>query len=147
MEQLQYLSKQIIFNSTPSTIKGKIKKIKLVTNKIANDHKKEIILLEYSFVSDEGLLSINQNSLNHDYFTDIITFDYGYLNFIEGDIYISIDRVKENAKELNNTILDELLRVIFHGMLHLVGYKDKSRKESNEMRKVENNYLDFYYTL
>ena len=147
MEQLQYLSNQIILNNSPSILKGKIKKVKLIANKIAKDHKKEIILLEYNFVSDEDLLAINQSALNHDYYTDIITFDYSSLNLIEGDIYISYDRVKENAKELNKTILDEILRVIFHGMLHLVGYKDKSKKESNEMREVENKYLDFYYTL
>ena len=147
MAQLQFLSNQIVIYKYPSNLKGKIKKTKNIINQIAKKHKKEIVLIEINFISDEELLEINRNSLNHDYYTDIITFDYGNKNFIESDIYISIDRVKDNAKTLNKTIEEELLRVIFHGILHLVGFKDKTKSESIKMINAENLYIDAFYKI
>jgi len=93
------------------------------------------------FCSDEYILSINNQYLKHDYYTDIITFDYCEENIISGDLIISIDRVKENAHDGDELFIDELHRVIIHGILHLLGYKDKSKTESKEMREKENFYL------
>lgn len=102
--------------------------------------------LEVIFCSDKTLLGINREFLQHDYYTDIITFnlreDAG--KPIEGEIYISVDRVRENAQVLNETQRVELHRVIFHGLLHLCGYKDKTDKEIRLMRKMESFYLKQY---
>jgi len=97
--------------------------------------------ITYVFCSDEYLHNINLTYLNHDTFTDIITFDYTEKNIINSDIFISIDRVKDNAKKYNNTFENELHRVIIHGVLHLLGYKDKSSEETKEMRAKEDFYL------
>lgn len=92
------------------------------------------------FCSDKYLLEMNKQYLDHDYYTDIITFDY-YTEDISGDLFISIDRVKENS-EINNVSFDnELKRVVAHGILHLLGYGDKSEEESKLMRKKENEAL------
>lgn len=97
--------------------------------------------LNYIFCSDEYLLKLNQQYLDHNTYTDIITFDYSIGKVLSGDIFISIDRVKENALKFRKTFENELLRVIVHGILHLIGYKDKTDEESNEMRIQEDHYL------
>ena len=93
------------------------------------------------FCSDEYLLEMNKEYLNHDYYTDIITFDYVEGETISGDLFISLDRVRENAKKFEISFLRELYRVVFHGTLHLVGYNDKSEEEQRIMRQKENYYL------
>ena len=101
--------------------------------------------LQYIFCSDEYLLEINKQHLNHNYYTDIITFDLSETpDAVTGEIYISIDRVKENAKTYKVPFKQELLRVIFHGALHLCGYKDKTEKDQALMRKAEDKYLQYY---
>jgi probable rRNA maturation factor len=101
--------------------------------------------LQYIFCSDDRLLEINKQFLNHDYYTDIITFNLSGANQpINAEIYISVDRVRENAREFNSSIQMELHRVIFHGALHLCGYKDKTGKDQLEMRKMEDKYLRLY---
>ena len=99
--------------------------------------------INYIFCSDEYLLTINQDFLKHNYFTDIITFDLSVhrKEAIIGEIYISIDRVKENAIDHSVTFQQELLRVLFHGALHLCGYKDKKKSEITLMREKEDHYL------
>jgi rRNA maturation RNase YbeY len=98
--------------------------------------------LNFIFCSDEYLLSINLQYLNHRTYTDIITFDTSeHERKIEGDIFISIERVKENALNLNISFQDELHRVIMHGVLHLLGYSDKTTTQTKEMRKKEDAYL------
>lgn len=99
--------------------------------------------LNFIFCSDEYLLSINKEHLDHDTFTDIITFNYVEANLISGDIFISIDRVKENANKFSVPFLHELHRVIIHGVLHLIGYDDKNAVDAQEIRLKE----DFYLTL
>jgi rRNA maturation RNase YbeY len=94
------------------------------------------------FCNDEYLLKINQEHLTHDYYTDIITFDYSENTLISGDLFISKDRVEENAEEYKVSFENELNRVIIHGILHLIGYNDKSESEIKEMRTKENYYLD-----
>lgn len=93
------------------------------------------------FTSDEYLLNLNRESLNHDYYTDIITFDYCENKTINGDLFISVDRVKDNAKQFEETFERELSRVIIHGVMHLCGYKDKSDEDIALMREKENFYL------
>ena len=102
--------------------------------------------LNYIFCSDEYLLQINKNHLKHNFYTDIITFNLSQTPAeMIGEIYISIDRVKDNATLLDVTIKEELHRVIFHGVLHLCGYKDKSPKHKKEMRAAEDRYLKLYF--
>lgn len=96
------------------------------------------------FCSDDYLLSINQNYLNHDYYTDIITFNYNSKKIISGDIFISVDTVKLNSVEFNSTEQDEFLRVIIHGILHLLGFNDQNEIETQQMRIKENEALDIF---
>ena len=103
--------------------------------------KKEMGDITLIFCSDEYLLNVNQQYLNHDYYTDIITFDYSEDNCISGDLSISIDRVKDNADINKVDFINELNRVIVHGVLHLCGYKDKSVEEEKQMRSKENEML------
>jgi probable rRNA maturation factor len=104
---------------------------------------KKINTISFNLCSDEYILQLNNEALQHDYYTDIITFELNEKNEpIEGDIYISIDRVKDNAKTLNIQFITELQRVLIHGVLHLCGYKDKSTKEEKQMREKENYYLN-----
>lgn len=97
--------------------------------------------IQFIFCSDDYLLQLNQQYLHHDTLTDIITFDYREEKKISGDIFISIDRVKENAEKFNVPFKDELHRVMIHGVLHLCGYKDKDKKRKQIMREKENFYL------
>jgi rRNA maturation RNase YbeY len=94
------------------------------------------------FVSDSYLFEMNQKYLNHDYYTDIITFDYCEMNIVSGDLFISVDRVQENAESFDVDFLTELQRVMIHGVLHLCGYKDKTDEEERLMRELENKYLN-----
>lgn len=103
--------------------------------------------LNYIFCSDQFLLNLNQKFLSHNTLTDIITFDYSEKSGISGEIYISIERVKENAKKFNSTVEEEILRVMIHGVLHLLGYKDKRPKEIATMRKKEEAYLSLWKTM
>lgn len=98
--------------------------------------------INYIFTSDEYLLSINKEYLSHNYFTDIITFNYCEENVINGDIYISVDTIKNNSARFDVTFLEELHRVMIHGVLHLVGFNDHTDEEKKVMREKENYYLD-----
>ena len=108
---------------------------------IIDNEKKITGQINYTFVSDEALLKMNMEFLNHNTYTDIITFDYCENKKINGDIFISIDRVKENATKFKVPFEDELHRVIIHGVLHLCGYKDKTKKDVEIIRKKENSSL------
>ena len=93
------------------------------------------------FCSDEYLLQVNKQYLNHDYYTDIVTFNYVEDSIISGDLFISLDRVKENAETFQSEFVVELYRVVFHGILHLIGYNDKTSVEQKVMRQKEDYYL------
>ena len=109
--------------------------------------KKKLDNLSYIFCSDNHLLNVNKDFLKHDFFTDVITFDLSSgKDKIEGEVYISIDRIKENAKELGTSFKEELHRVMFHGALHLCGYKDKKPSDIKTMRAKENKYLESYFS-
>jgi probable rRNA maturation factor len=101
--------------------------------------------INYTFCSDEYLHKINVEYLDHDTLTDIITFDNSVSNTIYSDIVISIERVKDNAKDFNVSFEDELMRVIIHGVLHLCGYKDKSDEEALLMRSKENEKISMFH--
>ncbi|MEA3448966.1 MAG: rRNA maturation RNase YbeY [Bacteroidota bacterium] len=94
------------------------------------------------FCSDIYLLEINKKYLNHNYFTDIVAFDYGENNTVSGDLFISVDRVKDNAAYYDVDINHELHRVMIHGILHLCGYNDSNESEQKQMREKENYYLE-----
>lgn len=108
---------------------------------LINNEKKIPGNISVIFCSDAYLLNINEQYLGHDYYTDIVTFDYVENSVISGDLFISIDRINDNAKQLGVSFDEELLRVIIHGVLHLTGYKDKTIAEKKIMREKENFYL------
>ncbi len=113
---------------------------------LANE-KKELGIINFIFCNDERILEINKQYLNHDYYTDIITFDYSKREQIAGDIFISLDTVLSNANELNIDFLEELYRVIIHGIFHLCRYNDINEEEQIQMREKENSALDILKSL
>ncbi len=108
---------------------------------VCQEEKKEIGAINYIFCNDEYLLAINKTYLDHDYYTDVITFDYSVGACLSGDVFVSIDRVSENADVFKVSVLNELCRVMVHGVLHLSGYKDKLEDEEQLMRSKEDYYL------
>ena len=104
-------------------------------------HGKRVGEVNYLFCTDEKILKVNKTYLQHDYYTDIITFDYTENSCISGDIFISLDTVKSNAETYNTDYLEELHRVIIHGVLHLCGQNDQSDEEQEEMTRKENEAL------
>jgi probable rRNA maturation factor len=97
--------------------------------------------LNYIFCSDKYLLKVNRKHLNHDYLTDVITFENSFEKEISGDIFISYDRIKDNAKSFGQSRIDELHRVMIHGLLHLIGYSDKNPEQQKVMKSKEDFYL------
>ncbi|HYG01703.1 MAG TPA: rRNA maturation RNase YbeY [Chryseosolibacter sp.] len=139
MADINYFSEEITFKvplprKTAAWIRQSIK-----------SEKKQLHELNFIFCSDDYLLKINRAYLNHDYYTDIITFPTNNSSAtIAGDIFISIDRVTENASAFNSSLDMELRRVMIHGVLHLLGFKDKSRQQQILMRKKEDAYLSLW---
>lgn len=136
----------IVFHFTvPCTLKNR-KALKVFLFKLFKTEKKSLASLSYILCSDNYLLKINQGYLKHDFYTDIITFDLSSSRSrLDGEIYISVDRVKDNARTHSISFQEELHRVIFHGALHLCGYKDKSKSEAAAMRAAENKLLKAYF--
>ena len=120
-------------------------KIKIWIEDVIKKEKKIVGDITYIFCDDDYLLERNKEFLNHNTLTDIITFNYCIDNNISSDIMISIDRVKENSTIFENSFNEELKRVMIHGILHLIGYNDKSEEEEKLMRKKENFYLNMFY--
>lgn len=110
-------------------------------NACVDKEKGEIKAVNVIFCDDDYLLEINKNHLDHDYYTDIITFDYSEGDQLFGDIFISVERVADNAHDFNSIFDKELSRVMIHGFLHMLGYKDKTKEESALMRCKENECL------
>ena len=122
------------------------KKLKLFLQSFFNEEGKNLDSLNYIFSTDKYLLTLNQDFLSHDYLTDIITFNLSNdPRVISGEVYISVDRVRENATIHQVSLNNELHRVIFHGALHLCGYKDNSPKKMAEMRNAEDKMLRRYF--
>jgi rRNA maturation RNase YbeY len=123
------------------SFKGKRQLAKMLITSLLKMENKQIGNLCFIFCTDDFLLDINKKYLEHDYFTDVITFDYTVDNSVSGDIFISVERVDENAREFGVSFEHELSRVMYHGVLHLCGYKDKSEDEARTMREKEDFYL------
>ena len=134
-------SVQFFYENTPFKLKQALK-LKAWVKEAIQKEGFQLKSLSYVFCTDEDLLQRNIQFLNHKTLTDIITFDLSEEEgLIEGEIYISIDRVRENATKFSKTFEDELHRVLIHGVLHLAGYKDKKADQKAEMRKREDFYL------
>jgi len=138
MKVINYFSEAIDFDLKNQSV------IKKWINHVVENEKKEIETINYIFCNDEYLHNLNVDYLKHDTLTDIITFDYSTDNTISGDIFISIERVKENAVLFKKSFDDELNRVIVHGILHLIGYNDKSPEDKAVMTEKEDFYLMFH---
>jgi len=119
------------------------KKLKRFMLSIFKSEKKKVETLTYIFSTNRIIRALNKKFLNHNYQTDILTFPITS-NPIQAEIYISIEKIKENSTLYNCTVKEELLRVMFHGILHLCGYDDNSHKQKKEMRKKEDHYLKLY---
>jgi probable rRNA maturation factor len=135
------LSINVYYDNVKFRIK-ELKRVKIFFNKVIRNEKVHCGDLNFIFTCDDSLLEINQIFLNHDYFTDVITFDYCVGNLINGEIYISIDSVRRNAKELKEKVNDEVIRVMVHGVLHLIGYDDKSEVDKKRIREKENYWIE-----
>ncbi|MDR1763181.1 MAG: rRNA maturation RNase YbeY [Dysgonamonadaceae bacterium] len=138
----------VLFNSegvkVPKLPRQTIKKWISLT---AENYQKRVGEVSYIFCSDEEILRINNQYLNHDFYTDIITFDYTEGDLIAGDIFISLDTVKSNSEKYKTDYDEELHRVIIHGILHLCGLEDKKPDEEKQMREAENRALELLKTL
>lgn len=131
----------ILFNFENNfNFKGK-NSIKSWIKEVIKDFDKRVGDISFIFMDDEQLLKVNLQYLNHNFYTDVITFDYCKKNTVSGDIFISIDRIKENSYELKTPLKEEFLRVMIHGILHLLGYNDSSDKQKKEMRNKETYYI------
>lgn len=129
------------YQSGPFYFPGRME-LKHFLESIFRKERKALQDLSYVFCTDEFLLGLNQQFLKHDTLTDIISFELSSKGEdIEGEIYISIDRIRENASTFRTSFINELHRVMIHGALHLCGYKDKSKKDQEVMRAMENKYL------
>lgn len=117
-------------------------RLKRWINAVAQLHERKVGNISYGFCSDTHIIEANRQYLQHDYFTDIITFDYSEGNTISGDLLISLDTVKSNAVQFNSDFTTELHRVMIHGVLHLLGFKDSTDNEQVEMRKREDEALN-----
>jgi rRNA maturation RNase YbeY len=141
-------SKQLIhfyFEKVEFSLKNRTQLKRFIGELIAEE-KKKIDNLNYIFCNDKVLLEINRRYLNHNFYTDIITFDLSASSKeILADIYISVDRVKENSRDLKMTFQKELHRVMFHGLLHLCGYNDKTENQKKVIRRKEDHYLNLYF--
>ena len=136
--------------SFSSSVKIKLpskKDLKIWVKKIVLSEKRKLKNLSYNFCSDEELFQKNKQFLNHNTYTDIITFDYSDKDLISGEIYISAERVAENSVKEKVSFEEELTRVMAHGLLHLCGYKDKTKTEIERMRTAENKAIKTFKTL
>jgi rRNA maturation RNase YbeY len=140
------MDRTILFNNADKGTSLRFRtKLKAFISKQCQKEGIRIEALQYVFCSDAYLLDINKRFLNHDFYTDIISFDLSEKRgSLVGDVYISIERVKENAKTEGNLYMHELLRVIFHGALHFCGYKDKKPADVKVMRSMEDKWLKAY---
>ena len=126
---------------------GRTKEIKSILESIVSEEGKIYGDVSFIITSDENILIINKEFLNHDFYTDVITFDYCEDDVVNGEIYISIDTVRNNSKIFEVKLLDELFRVMIHGVLHLCGYDDKTDEQKVVMRQNEEKWLARLYEL
>lgn len=132
---INFFSEKIAFKPKQSL------KLKAWIKSVANEEGYQVGTLNYVFCDDDYIIETNRQYLQHDYYTDIITFDYTEKNEISGDLVVSLDTVRSNAEKLGVDFNGELCRVIIHGILHLCGYKDKTDEEEKKMRALEDHHL------
>lgn len=135
------MGKISFFYEETNFILPKTKNIKAWLKSIILNDSFQLEQINFIFCSDDYLHSLNLQYLEHDTYTDIITFDYSVEDALEGDIYISVDRVNENAQALGVDFNEEIYRVMVHGILHMMGFKDKSQEEKKQMRQKEDSCL------
>jgi rRNA maturation RNase YbeY len=138
---ISFHTEEVNFN-----LKQKLRHKKWIKEWIAKNYKVPGVL-SFVFISNERIRLINQEYLNHNYFTDVITFEYTEGDFISGDIFVSVDEVKKNADYYGADIDDEIRRVMIHGVTHLLGYQDGNEEEKRIMRKKENEALHLWLKL
>ena len=137
----------ISFHNEGVNTKTPLKRLlKAWIKEFVSNHGKKVGELAFVFCTDEKILEVNQSFLQHDYYTDIITFDYCEGDFVSGDIYISVERVQENALSHQVGYNNELLRVLAHGVLHLIGFQDKEENMKAEMAKNEDLCMSLFFT-
>jgi probable rRNA maturation factor len=117
------------------------KKILQLIEKVIRAYRKPSGKLSFIFMDDKSLIRINREFLKHNYFTDVIAFNYGDENSIDGEIYLSIETIKENALNYKVSLKEEVLRVMIHGTLHLCGFNDSTEEERNEMKAMEERWI------
>lgn len=132
---INFFSEKIAFKPKQSL------KLKAWIKSVASEEGYQVGTLNYVFCDDDYIIETNRQYLQHDYYTDIITFDYTEKNEISGDLVVSLDTVRSNAEKLGVDFNGELCRVIIHGILHLCGYKDKTDEEEKQMRALEDHHL------
>ncbi|MBT3242690.1 MAG: rRNA maturation RNase YbeY [Bacteroidetes bacterium] len=118
------------------------RKMKVCMKELVEKEGKKLGGINYIFVSDEDLLEINKKFLDHDFYTDVISFDYSHDGIVEGEIYMSIDRIIENAQKMKIACSEEIYRICVHGLLHLLSYSDGNSDEKEEMTRKENEFLE-----
>lgn len=139
---------EFYFDDVKKPKEFKVKNFRPWMKAIEKHYQTRLVGLTYIFVNDDDLLKTNQQFLNHDTYTDIITFDLSEdEDSILGEIYISLDRITENAQKFSVPFLDELLRVVAHGLLHLIGYDDKTKAKKVKMTEQENICIQLYKTM
>ena len=138
----------IIFNNESEyTVDFDLSNIDRLIKISLRDHKRLLGDISYIFCNDKYLLGINREFLQHDYLTDIITFNYCEGRKVSGDIFISLERVSENSISFDCSYIEETIRVVMHGILHLLGYNDHTEDEKSQMREMENYYITKYLSL